>query len=72
MDELLTIDEVAAKLKVKPRTVREWLQTGRLRGIRAGRLWRMRAEDVEAFLEASTKAHRRVVEPERSDADAPE
>jgi excisionase family DNA binding protein len=50
-DEYLTIDEVAAKVKVKPKTVREWLRTKRLKGVKAGHFWRIRPEDLEAFLE---------------------
>jgi excisionase family DNA binding protein len=50
-DEYLTIEEVAAKVKVKPKTVREWLRTKRLKGVKAGHFWRVRPEDLEVFLE---------------------
>jgi excisionase family DNA binding protein len=46
-----TPEEVAAELQVTRRTVYEWLRSGRLRGLRAGRGWRIRPEDVEAFLQ---------------------
>src|SRR5438309_688243 len=47
--------EVAARLKVKQRTVMEWLRTGQLRGVKlgpGGRLWRVRAADLDTFAEA--------------------
>jgi excisionase family DNA binding protein len=52
--DVLTIEEAAHELKVQPKTVREWLRTGRLEGIKAGRLWRIRREEWERFLAAST------------------
>jgi excisionase family DNA binding protein len=48
--EFLTIEEVAARLRVKPDTVRAWLRQGRLQGVKAGRLWRIRPQAVEAFI----------------------
>jgi excisionase family DNA binding protein len=49
---LLTPEEVAARLKVKPRTVQEWLRSGRLAGLKLGKLWRIRENDLETFLGA--------------------
>src|SRR5262245_4123655 len=47
MDErLLSPDDAAERLGVAPKTVRSWLRTGKVRGVRAGRLWRVRAEDL--------------------------
>jgi excisionase family DNA binding protein len=46
----LTPEEVAARLRVSRRTVYEWLKLGRLRGLRAGKAWRIRPEDVEALM----------------------
>jgi excisionase family DNA binding protein len=45
--------EVAQELRVTERTIYEWLTTGRLRGMRAGTRWRIRPEDVQAFLEGT-------------------
>jgi excisionase family DNA binding protein len=49
--ELLTPDEVAARLKVAVETVHGWLRRGELAGRKLGRsrLWRVDAADVEAF-----------------------
>jgi excisionase family DNA binding protein len=35
-DPLLTVDEVAARLKVNPETVRRWLRAKRIRGVMMG------------------------------------
>jgi excisionase family DNA binding protein len=51
MNHVYTIEEVAKHLKVSTRTVREWLRSGKLKGLKAGRLWRIREEDLQAFLE---------------------
>jgi excisionase family DNA binding protein len=49
-EQLLTPERVAQLLAVRPKTIRDWLKRGRLKGIRAGRLWRIRERDLEAFL----------------------
>jgi excisionase family DNA binding protein len=51
MNHVYTIEEVAKHLKVSTRTVREWLRSGKLKGLKAGRLWRIREEELRAFLE---------------------
>jgi excisionase family DNA binding protein len=45
-DRLLSPDDAAERLGVAPKTVRAWLRTGKVRGVRAGRLWRLRPEDL--------------------------
>ena len=48
---LLTPEEVAKRLKVHRGTVMRWLQQGKLKGVKAGKQWRVREEDLRAFLE---------------------
>jgi excisionase family DNA binding protein len=54
MRHLMTVKEVAEELKVKEATVTEWLRTGKLRGVKAGRQWRIPASAVEEFLQRPT------------------
>ena len=55
-DSFYTPDEIAELLKVAPGTVRHWIRTGQLPGVRVGgRFWRVRSEDLEAFLDQETE-----------------
>ena len=54
MDEqLLTPQQVAKRFQVGERTVTQWLRKGHLRGFKVGKEWRVSAQDLTAFLEAS-------------------
>lgn len=50
-DTLYTPEEAAVQLRVTQRTVYTWLRKGELRGLKAGRAWRIRRDDLQAFLE---------------------
>lgn len=50
---LFTPEEVAARLNVEPRTVRDWLRTGKLKGLKAGRQWRVDETALVEFLQAN-------------------
>lgn len=56
MDRLLTPEEAAEILAVSPKSIREWLRKGKLKGVRAGRLWRIRERDLEAFIDPVLQA----------------
>jgi len=53
MENVLTVEEVAKLLKVKPITVREMLRDQRIRGFKVGKAWRtteaMLAEDLDTI-----------------------
>jgi excisionase family DNA binding protein len=52
-EELLTVEEVAERLKLSQETIRIWLRTGRLRGIRLGTRrsgWRVPTSEMERLL----------------------
>jgi len=51
--KLLTPDEVAEILSVRQPKVRQWLNNGTLRGWKAGRIWRVKEEDLMEFIEAN-------------------
>jgi excisionase family DNA binding protein len=53
MEELWTVEETAARLKVRQRTVKRWLLSGQLPGLKAGRKWHVTPSAIEAFLQAS-------------------
>jgi excisionase family DNA binding protein len=55
MEELWTLKEAAARLKVSVKTVKEWLYSGELKGYKAGRQWRITPAAVQAFLEAGQR-----------------
>lgn len=50
-DELLTVQQCASRCKVQPPTIREWVAKGLLPSVRAGRGLRVRALDLENFLQ---------------------
>ncbi len=50
MERALTVPQVAERLSVHPKTVYSMLVRGELRGVKVGRVWRVPAEELEAFL----------------------
>ena len=50
-----TTQEVAHLLKVDQTTVQGWIRDGLLRGVRFGRLWRVRQADLAAFGEEGNR-----------------
>ena len=56
-EKLITPEQVAERLQVTERTVYGWMRRGKLPALKLRRLWRIRPEDLEGFLEsARTKA----------------
>ena len=49
---IYTTKEVAELLKVTPRTVQDWIKSGKLPAMRYGRVLRIRAEDLAKFGQA--------------------
>ena len=49
-DELMTVAEIAAVLKLNQQTIRNWIDQGRLPAIRIGRRVRIRRSDFEELL----------------------
>ena len=50
-EKLLPPAQVAERLQITERTVYEWIRGGKLTALKLGRLWRIRQDDLEAFLE---------------------
>ena len=49
MEKFFTSEEIAARYSVKTTTVWEWIRRGELPAIKIGKLYRIRADDLEAF-----------------------
>jgi excisionase family DNA binding protein len=49
-DEIMTLEEVAQYLKMKPQTIYTWAQTGKIPAAKLGKEWRFRKDWVDAWL----------------------
>ncbi|MCM0758495.1 helix-turn-helix domain-containing protein [Sporomusa sphaeroides DSM 2875] len=47
---MITVEEVAKGLNVTQATVRFWLKTGRLKGVKAGKQWRIMPEELREMI----------------------
>jgi excisionase family DNA binding protein len=50
MEKLLTPEQVAESLQISKITVMTYLRTGKIKGIKVGRLWRIHESDLRNFL----------------------
>jgi excisionase family DNA binding protein len=50
MEQYLTSEQVAKQLQVHPFTVLKYLKSGKLKGVKIGRMYRIKESDVEKFL----------------------
>ena len=50
-DPLLTVDEVANYLRLKPSTVRAMARRGEIRAVKVGRVWRFLKSSVKEILQ---------------------
>ena len=50
MEKLLTPEETADLLAVQPKTVRDWLRSGKLPGVKVGSLWRVQEASLREFV----------------------
>jgi len=49
--QLMTIEEVAEYLRVKKRTIYEWLKKGKIPAIKTVGQWRFKREKIDAWLD---------------------
>ena len=49
MEDIMTIEEVAKYLKLKPQTIYTWAQNGKIPAAKIGKEWRFRRDLVEAW-----------------------
>jgi excisionase family DNA binding protein len=53
---LMTIDEVAGYLRVKKRTVYDWVKKGKIPAMKTVGLWRFRRDRIDKWLETDVTA----------------
>lgn len=53
MKEVLTIAEIAEQLRVSNRTVRNWIDSGKLKAFKFGLQYRVNKQDFEDFIKQS-------------------
>jgi excisionase family DNA binding protein len=53
IEKLLTINEIAKILRVHPRTINRYIESGRLKASKLG-VWRIKQSDLNAFLDDSS------------------
>jgi excisionase family DNA binding protein len=49
MDEIMTIEEVAKYLKLKPQTIYSWAQSGKIPAAKIGKEWRFRKDIIDTW-----------------------
>jgi excisionase family DNA binding protein len=57
-DEILTVAQVAEQFAVTPQTVRAWIDSGKLKGGRVGKAYRILRGDVYAMVEQAAVERR--------------
>ena len=50
--EFLKVEDVAALLKIREKTVREWISRGELEAYKIGKEWRIRRDHLEQAIES--------------------
>ena len=49
MNEIMTVEEVAKYLKMKPQTIYNWAQKGTIPAAKIGKEWRFRKDIIDAW-----------------------
>jgi PTS system nitrogen regulatory IIA component len=49
MDDIMTIEEVAKYLKLKPQTIYSWSQTGKIPAAKLGKEWRFKKSIIDKW-----------------------
>ena len=52
-EEIMTIEEVAKYLKMKPQTIYKWAQDGQIPGTKLGKEWRFRKHILDEWIDTS-------------------
>jgi len=57
--EIMTVEDVADYLRIKTSTVYEWAASGKLPGVKVGRLWRFERSEIEKWVRENRQGKRR-------------
>ncbi len=49
MEDIMTLEEVATYLKLKPQTIYVWAQTGKIPAAKLGKEWRFRKSVIDKW-----------------------
>ena len=49
MDDIMTIEEVAKYLKLKPQTIYNWAQNGKIPAVKLGKEWRFKKSVIDKW-----------------------
>jgi len=52
---VLTLQEIAERLKLHPNTLRRYIKEGKLAAMKFGRVWRIEEKDLEEFMRANKR-----------------
>ena len=52
-DEMMTVEQVAKYLKLKPQTVYKWAQEGQIPGAKIGKEWRFRRRIIDEWIDTA-------------------
>jgi excisionase family DNA binding protein len=58
-----TVEEVAKRTGFKPDTIRDYCVRGKIRAVRKGGAWRIKAGDLDAFMRSSEAVDENVPDP---------
>jgi PTS system nitrogen regulatory IIA component len=50
-DEIMTLEEVAKYLKLKPQTIYNWAQKGKIPGAKIGKEWRFKKSLIDKWFD---------------------
>jgi excisionase family DNA binding protein len=71
VERLITPEDAADRLAVSKNTILDWLRSGQLKGVKAGRLWRLRERDLAEFLKEPEPVREVRPTDEPAEADEP-
>ncbi len=56
MSRLIDIDELAEYLKLKKQTIYNWLNQGKISGMKVGGVWRFDRNDIDTWLRSKKRS----------------